>query len=122
VISQAAPPMSPLDGLPVVGERTPANLDERESASPVLFARSHDRAVADKGFIGADQHADIAAATGARIFTPRHHNQHDQNLPAFDRWLNVLRERIAGAFHELKHTVPTSTICHPRPFSVPARV
>ncbi len=96
--------LSTLDGLPVVCELVPANLDEREAAEAVLFALSHGRVFADKGFIGADWHADITAATGTRIFTPRRRNQHDQNPPAFDRWLNGLRERIEGAFHELQNT------------------
>jgi len=96
--------LSTLDGLPVICELVPANLDEREAAEAVLFALSHGRVFADKGFIGADWQADITAATGTRIFTPKRRNQHDQNTPAFDRWLNGLRERIEGAFHELQNT------------------
>jgi len=93
--------LSTLDGLPVICELVPANLDEREAAEAVLFALS---LFADKGFIGADWQADITAATGTRIFTPKRRNQRDQNPPAFDRWLNGLRERIEGTFHELQNT------------------
>jgi len=93
--------LSTLDGLPVICELVPANLDEREAAEAVLFALS---LFADKGFIGADWQADITAATGTRIFTPKRRNQRDQNPPAFDRWLNGLRKRIEGTFHELQNT------------------
>jgi len=93
--------LSPLDGLPVICELVPANLDEREAAETVLFVLSHGQAFADKGFIGADWQADITAATGTRIFTPKRRNQHDQNTPAFE---NGLRERIEGAFQELQNT------------------
>lgn len=96
--------LTTLDGLPVVCELVPANLDEREAAEAVLFAVSHGEVFADKGFISEDWQASICDAMGNRIFTSKRSNQHLQNSPAFDRWLNSQRERIEGAFHELQNT------------------
>jgi len=42
--------------------------------------------------------------TRNRIYTPKRVNQSDQNPVTFDRWLNSVRERIEGVFHEIQNT------------------
>jgi uncharacterized short protein YbdD (DUF466 family) len=96
--------LNTLDGLPVVCELVPANLDERTAAQAVVFQVRNSNILGDKGFIGEDWQAALYATTGNRVYTPKRTNQHVQNSPQFDRWLNNLRQRIEGAFHELQNT------------------
>jgi len=42
--------------------------------------------------------------TNNLIWTPRRSNQKYQNSPGLDRWLNKIRERIEGVFHEVQDT------------------
>jgi hypothetical protein len=93
-----------LNGLPVVCELVPANLDEREAAEAVLFYLRHCDLIGDKGFIGQEWQALIGQLTGNRIWTVKRSNQHDQNPIAFDALLCSLRERIEGAFNEIQNT------------------
>ena len=96
--------ISTFDGLPVVYELVPANTDERDAAGTVLTYLRGAHVFGDKGFIGADWQAEIYAQTGNRIWTAKRANQHVQNSKDFDRWLNSVRERIEGAFHEIQNT------------------
>jgi hypothetical protein len=96
--------LATLDGLPIVYDLVPANLDERQAAETVLGCVFQADVLGDKGFIGQDWQARILDATGTRIFTPKRSDQHRQNAPGFDRWLNRQRERIEGVFHEVQNT------------------
>ena len=42
--------------------------------------------------------------TNNLIWTPRRSNQKVQNAKNLDRWLNSVRERIEGVFHEVQNT------------------
>jgi hypothetical protein len=91
-------------GIPVVYELVPAHTDEREAAEAVLTYLRGCQVIGDKGFIGADWQASIHAWTQNQIWTPKRSNQYQQNSKALDRWLNSVRERIEGVFHELTNT------------------
>lgn len=96
--------LSTLDGLPIVYELVPANLDERLAAEAVIDYLGNSQIFADKGFLGADWQACIFDQTQNRIWTPKRKNQFVQNSKAFDRWLAAMRERIEGVFHEIQNT------------------
>ena len=96
--------ISTFDGLPVAYELVPANTDERDAAETVLAYVRDSQIFGDKGFIGADWQAEIYERTGNRIWTVKRANQHLQNSKDFDRWLNSVRERIEGVFHEIQNT------------------
>ena len=91
-------------GIPVVYELVPAHTDEREAAEAVLTYLRGCQIIGDKGFIGMDWQAQIHAWTQNQIWTPKRSNQYQQNPKALDRWLNSVRERIEGVFHELTNT------------------
>ena len=93
-----------LDGLPVVYDLVPANLDEREAAEAVLFRVQHCDIFADKGFIGDDWQADIRCHSTNRIWTTKRVNQTQQNPAAFDTLLKRVRERIESSFNQLQNT------------------
>jgi hypothetical protein len=93
-----------LSGIPVIYELVPAHTDERKAAETVLAFLRGCHVIGDKGFIGADWQEEIHAWTGNRIWTPKRSNQHQQNPKELDRWLNSVRERIEGVFHELANT------------------
>lgn len=95
--------VSSLAGVPLVYALVPAHTDERAAAEAVLDSVRGCEILCDKGFIGSDWQADIARATGNRIFTPQRRNQ-PQNPPAFDRLLGHFRERIEGVFNEVQNT------------------
>ncbi len=92
------------EGLPAVYDLVPANLDEREAAEAVLFEARGCDILGDKGFIGEDWQAHISQHTANRVYTSKRANQFKQNTPEFDRWLNSVRERIEGTFHEIQNT------------------
>lgn len=96
--------LSTLDGLPIVYELVPANLDERLAAEAVIDYAGNSQIFADKGFLGAEWQACIFDQTHNRIWTPKRKNQFVQNSKAFDRRLSALRERIEGVFHEIQNT------------------
>ena len=96
--------LTTLDGLPVVYDLVPANLEERLAAESVLGRVQDCDIFADKGFIGQDWQADILTTSGNRIWTTKRANQHTQNAVAFDRLLNHVRERIEATFHQLNNT------------------
>lgn len=96
--------LSTLDGIPVLYDLVPANLDEREAAEVVLQRVRHCDVFADKGFIGDVWQATLRAQTGNRVWTAKRQNQANQNPPEFDRLLNHVRERIEGVFHRLQNT------------------
>ena len=93
-----------LSGIPVIYELVPAHTDERKAAETVLAYLRGCYVIGDKGFIGADWQDEIYTWTGNRIWTPKRSNQHQQNPKLLDRWLNAVRERIEGVFHELTNT------------------
>ena len=91
-------------GIPVVYELVPAHTNEREAAEAVLTYLRGCQIIGDKGFIGMDWQAQVHAWTQNQIWTPKRSNQYQQNPKALDRWLNSVRERIEGVFHELTNT------------------
>ena len=93
-----------LKGIPVVYELVPANTDERLAAESVLYRLRGCNIYADKGFIGEDWQKKIFWRTGNRVLTAKRKNQLEQNPVEFDRWLNRIRERIEGVFHEVQNT------------------
>lgn len=96
--------LSTLEGLPIVYELVPANLDERLAAEAVIDYLGHCHIFADKGFLGAEWQSAMFDQTQNRIWTPKRKNQFVQNSKAFDRWLSAIRERIEGVFHEIQNT------------------
>jgi hypothetical protein len=96
--------LSTLEGLPIVYELVPANLDERLAAEAVIDYLGNSQIFADKGFLGTEWQACIFDQTQNRIWTPKRKNQFVQNSKAFDRWLSAMRERIEGVFHEIQNT------------------
>ena len=93
-----------LEGIPVVYELVPANTDERLAAESILYTLRGCSIYADKGFIGEDWQEKIFRHTRNRVFTTKRANQKKQNPIEFDRWLNSVRERIEGVFHEIQNT------------------
>lgn len=96
--------LSTLEGIPVVYELVPANLDERLAAEAVIDYPANCDIFADKGFLGCEWQMSILDQTHNRIWTPKRKNQFIQNSKAFDRWLSSIRERIEGVFHEVQNT------------------
>lgn len=96
--------LTTLDGIPVLYELVPANTDERLAAETVLAHVYHSDILCDKGFIGTEWQAEQYDCRGNRIWTPKRMNQHEQNSPAFDKWLNAKRERIEGLFNEVQNS------------------
>lgn len=92
-----------LEGLPLVYDLVPANTDERQAAEALLDQLSGFNLLADKGFLGTDWQADVQQRTGNQIWTSKRKNQHAQQPPGFERWLNGLRLRIEGLFNELQN-------------------
>jgi hypothetical protein len=93
-----------LEGIPVVYELVPANTDERLAAESILYNLRGCCIYADKGFIGEDWQEKIFRHTRNSIFTSKRANQKKQNPAEFDRWLNSIRERVEGVFHEIQNT------------------
>lgn len=96
--------ISTLDGIPVVYDLVPANLDERLAAESVIDYLSGCDIFADKGFIGLEWQTNIFDQTNNLIWTPKRSNQHVQNSKKLDRFLSSVRERIEGVFHEIQNT------------------
>jgi hypothetical protein len=93
-----------LDGLPVLYELVPANIEERQAAETVLDRLANAQVFGDKGFWGDEWHAQIEQQTGNRVTTPKRVNQKIQHPAGFERLLNSVRERIEGVFHEIQNT------------------
>jgi hypothetical protein len=96
--------LTTLNGLPVVYDLVPANLEERLAAEAVLGRVKDCDIFADKGFIGQDWQAEVLTVSGNRIWTTKRTNQYTQNAVAFDRLLKHVRERIEATFHQLNNT------------------
>ena len=93
-----------LDGILVAYDLVPAHTDEREAAEVVLNYLHGCQIICDKGFVGDFWQSFIQEQTGNYVWTPKRSNQHCQNPKEFDRWLNSVRERIEGVFHEITNT------------------
>jgi hypothetical protein len=93
-----------LDGLPVLYELVPANIEERQAAETVLTRLANAQVFGDKGFLGDEWQRQIEQQTGNRVTTPRRVNQKIQHPAGFERLLNSVRERIEGVFHEIQNT------------------
>jgi hypothetical protein len=93
-----------LDGLPVLYELVPANIEERQAAETVLDRLANGQVFGDKGFLGEEWQAQIERQTGNRVITPKRVNQIIQHPDGFERLLNSIRERIEGVFHEIQNT------------------
>jgi Transposase DDE domain len=96
--------LTTLDGLPVVYDLVPANLDERDAAEAVIDRVQDCDIFADKGFLGDAWQRDVHVQSGNRIWTPKRVNQTQQNPLAFDQLLKRVRERIEATFHQLQNT------------------
>ena len=96
--------VSTLSGIPMVYDLVPANTDERLAAETVIDFFSWCDIFGDKGFLGQAWQTEILDQTNNLIWTPKRSNQHDQNAKGLDRWLNSMRERIEGVFHEIQNT------------------
>jgi hypothetical protein len=96
--------VSTLNGIPIVYDLVSANTDERKAAEAVIEYFSFCDFYADKGFLGTAWQTEIFDQTNNLIWTPRRKNQHVQNAKNLDRWLNCIRERIEGVFHEVQNT------------------
>jgi hypothetical protein len=96
--------VSSLSGIPIVYDLVPANTDERKAAETLIDYFSFCDLFADKGFLGLKWQTQIFDQTNNLIWTPRRSNQHYQNAKGLDRWLNSIRERIEGVFHEVQNT------------------
>ena len=92
-----------LEGLPLLYDLAPANMDERKAAEALLEKLSGFSLLADKGFLGADWQATIFQFTGNQILTPKRKNQTQQQSKIFEHWLNGLRLRIEGLFNEIQN-------------------
>jgi hypothetical protein len=93
-----------VDGLPVAYELVPANTDERDAADELLPLFHQCHIFTDKGFIDEDWQTQWTARQGVRIWNVKRKNQQPQNPPEFDRWLTSIRERVEGAFNEIRNT------------------
>jgi hypothetical protein len=96
--------ISTLNGTPIAYDLVPANLDERLAAEAVIDNLSSCDIFADKGFIGLEWQSQIFEQTWNLVWTPKRSNQYQQNSKQLDRWINSVRERIEGLFHELQNT------------------
>lgn len=96
--------VSTLSGIPILYELVPANTDERAAAETVIDYFSLCDLFGDKGFLGQAWQTEILDQTNNLIWTPRRANQHYQNAKGLDQWLNSIRERIEGVFHEIQNT------------------
>jgi hypothetical protein len=96
--------ISTLSGLPMIYDLVPANTDERLAAETVIDCFSWCDIFGDKGFLGHKWQTEILDQTNNLIWTPRRSNQRYQNAKGLDRWLNRVRERIEGVFHEIQNT------------------
>jgi hypothetical protein len=93
-----------LDGLPVLYELVPANIEERQAAETVLDRIANAQFYGDKGFLGDEWQTQIEQQTGNQMTTPKRVNQKIQHPAGFERLLNSVRERIEGVFHEIQNT------------------
>ena len=62
------------------------------------------RILGDKGCLGTDWQQGCRETRGLEILTPLRAHQRPAQPVGFERWLNRLRERIEGAFHEVQNT------------------
>ena len=91
-------------GVPAAYDLVPASTDDRIAGEQVLDRVWRARILGDKGFIGADWQQGYRETRGLEILTPVRTNQHPIRPAAVQRWLNCLRERIEGTFHEVQNT------------------
>jgi hypothetical protein len=91
-------------GIPVIYDLVPANLDERSAAETVIDYLHGCHIFGEKGFLGKEWQASIFQQTANQLWTPKRSNQYEQNPADLDRWINGLRERIEGVFHEIQNT------------------
>ena len=91
-------------GVPAAYDLVPASTDERIAGEQVLDWVWGARILGDKGFLGADWQEGYRETRGLEILTPSRRNQRPARPAEVQRWLNRLRERIEGAFHEVQNT------------------
>jgi hypothetical protein len=95
--------LTTLDGLPAAYELVPANTDERVAADEILPVLWNCHVFSDKGFIDEEWQQDWTRRQGIRSWNDKRKNQ-AQNPREFDRWLTSIRERVEGAFNEIRNT------------------
>ena len=91
-------------GVPAAYDLVPASTDERVAGEQVLDWVWGARILGDKGFLGADWQQNYRETRSLAILIPLRTNQRPAHPPGFERWLNRVRERIEGAFHEVQNT------------------
>ena len=93
-----------LDGIAVVYDFVPANIDERKAAEAIIDQIEGAQIIGDKGFLGKEWKERIAETTGNQVITPKRKNQLIQHPAGYEKELNRVRERIEGVFNELQNT------------------
>jgi len=93
-----------LEGVPVIYDLVPANIDERKAAEAVLDRITNATIIEDKGFLVVEWQEHVQQQTGNTVITPKRKNKKIRHPDGFRRLLNSVRERIEGAFHELQNT------------------
>lgn len=96
--------VSTLNGLPVIFDLVPANLDKRLAAEAVINYLSVCAILADKGFLGLEWQSQNFDQTCNLVWTPKRSDQYQQNSKSLDCWLSSVRKRIEGLYHELHNT------------------
>ena len=91
-------------GVPAACDLVPASTDERVAGEQVPDWVWRARILGDKGFIGADWQLGCRETRGLEIPTPSRANPRTAQPAGFRPWLHRLRERIEGAFHEVRNT------------------
>jgi hypothetical protein len=98
-----------LDGLPVLYELVPANIEERQAAETVLDRIANAQFYGDEGFLGDEWQTQIEQQTGNQITTPKRVNQTVQHPAGFERLLAktvvglVTRVIMKVTSHLLRH-------------------
>jgi Transposase DDE domain len=96
--------LTTLDGIPVCYDLVAANVDDRDAGEQILQEVRDCDIYGDKGFLSVTWQAAVRQQTGNRVWTCKRANQVQQNPPAFDALLKMVRERIEGTLHCLQNT------------------
>ncbi len=91
-------------GGPAAYDLVPASTDARVAGEQVRDWVWQARILGDQGCMGADGPQGYRETRGLEILTPARAHQRTARPVGVPRWLNRLRERIEGAFHEVQNT------------------
>lgn len=95
--------LTTLDGLPIMYELVPANIDQPQAAETILTYLHNATVIGDKGFIGEEWQAQIQDQTGNALLTPMRRNQLLALPTGVQKRLNSVRVCIEGVFHEIQN-------------------